>query len=57
MGEPIIFKKQLLTLGFQSNSANRTNCAAVSVMPELHALIDKTATRQVLTSWNRFTFI
>lgn len=36
------------TLGFQSNSAKTTSCAAVNVIPVLHALSDKTATRQEL---------
>lgn len=40
-----------LTLGFQSNSAKTTSCAAVSVIPELHAFSDKTATRHDSFVW------
>lgn len=36
----------ILTLGFQSNSANKTNCADVNDIPVLQAFNDKTATRQ-----------
>uniref|UniRef100_A0A2M4B3Z5 Putative secreted protein n=1 Tax=Anopheles triannulatus TaxID=58253 RepID=A0A2M4B3Z5_9DIPT len=39
-------------LGFQSNSANSTKWAAVSVMPALHAFRESTAARQDSFVWN-----
>lgn len=39
------------TLGFQSSSANTMISAAVSVMPELQALSDRTAALQLLDFW------
>lgn len=40
-----------LTPGFQKSSAKMTRWAAVSVMPELAAVIDSTATRHFSSCW------